>query len=206
MLLTRKGGARHDEHALVGRCLALVGIDALDRGQGEEIAHTAPGALRGLVFIVALARIEEVGVGGVHPPGIDAIVEKALQMVPIYLSGHRAVGIIHLDTRRIFHAWRPDVRDTALRPCINRQQEVLLGQFAILKCVRTETGPDGNHDVCVLLVHPVNHLLAVGKLLGEEVHGIPQIVAAPVLPVLDDSVERHLKATMHVHHLQEFLR
>ena len=55
----------------------------------------------------------------------------------------------------------------------------------------------------ILLVHLVNHLLTASILVGEEVHRIPQIVGAPVLPVLNDSVERHLQLAVFVHHAQQ---
>ena len=48
----------------------------------------------------------------------------------------------------------------------------------------------------VLLVYIINHLLAVREILGQEVHRVPQIVRTPVLPVLDDAVERHLQLTI----------
>ena len=48
----------------------------------------------------------------------------------------------------------------------------------------------------MLLVYIINHLLAVREILGQEVHRIPQIVRTPILPVLDDAVERHLQLTI----------
>ena len=42
MLLSGKGRTCHDENALVVGYLALVGINALDGGKGEEVTHTAP--------------------------------------------------------------------------------------------------------------------------------------------------------------------
>ena len=70
--------------------------------------------------------------------------------------------------------------------------------------LRAEAGPDGDHEVGVLLVYLVDHLLTVGILLGEEVHGVPQIVGTPVLPVLDDAVEGHLQLAVLVDHAQQF--
>ena len=42
VLLSGKGRTCHDEYSLVGRHLALVGIDALDGGKWEEVANTTP--------------------------------------------------------------------------------------------------------------------------------------------------------------------
>ena len=50
----------------------------------------------------------------------------------------------------------------------------------------------------VLLMHILNHLLTIGEVLGEEVHGVPQVVTAPVLPVLDDAVEGHVQGAILV--------
>ena len=54
----------------------------------------------------------------------------------------------------------------------------------------------------VLLVYVTNHLFTVGILLREEVHGVPQIVRTPILPVLDDAVEGHLQFTIPVNHAE----
>ena len=107
-------------------------------------------------------------------------------------------GIIDLHTRRIVTHRGPDMRDTALRPRLERHQQSLGIQFPELLGLRTEAGPDRYHEVGMLLVHVLNHLLAIRKVLREEVHRVPQIVRAPVLPVLDDTIEGHLQSTILV--------
>ena len=57
----------------------------------------------------------------------------------------------------------------------------------------------------ILLVYAVNHLFAIAECLAGKVHGIPQIVAAPVLPVLDDTVKWYLEFTVVVYNLKQFL-
>ena len=47
------------------------------------------------MVVVTVAWIEEVWVGRIHPPGIDAIVEELLQVIPVDLTSHRTVCVIH---------------------------------------------------------------------------------------------------------------
>ena len=54
----------------------------------------------------------------------------------------------------------------------------------------------------ILLVYTVYHLTSVGKGLSDEVHGVPGVVAAPVLPVLYDAIERHTQLAVFVDYLQ----
>ena len=56
----------------------------------------------------------------------------------------------------------------------------------------------------ILAVGGIHHSTAVGKVLRKEVHGVPQVVAAPILPVLDDAVERHVQLAVFVHHVEQF--
>ena len=57
----------------------------------------------------------------------------------------------------------------------------------------------------VFLVNIINHTLSPLEVLVEELHGIPVVVASPVLPVLDDAVERHSEFTVLSADLQQFL-
>ncbi len=50
----------------------------------------------------------------------------------------------------------------------------------------------------VLGVHILNELRPCSKVLRQEVHRVPQIVRAPILPVLNDTVQRHLQGTVLV--------
>ena len=45
----------------------------------------------------------------------------------------------------------------------------------------------------------------MSESLTNEIHGIPGIVAAPILPVLYDTVERHIILTMPVDNLQQLV-
>ena len=74
VLLSGKCRTGHDEHALAAIVLALRLIDAANGLKWECIAQRAPGAAGYGVLVVALAWIEEVGIGRVHPPGIGAII------------------------------------------------------------------------------------------------------------------------------------
>ena len=56
----------------------------------------------------------------------------------------------------------------------------------------------------MLLVHVLYHLLAVGKILSQEVHGIPQVVRAPVLPVLDNTIQWHLQLAVLINNALGF--
>ena len=91
------------------------------------------------------------------------------------------------------------MRDAALGPCLDGQEKSLLFEFTELQGLWSEACPDTYHEVGVILVNVVYHLLAVSEILSEEVHGIPQVVRAPVLPVLNDAVEGHLQFAVLVH-------
>ena len=198
MLLACKCRARHNEDTLLIRGLALLLIDTANGLQREGIAQRAPRATCDLMLVVALTRIEEVGIGRVHPPRIGAVVEEFLQMFPVNIACHRTEGIVDLHARGIVHAGRPDVGDATLRPGLDRQQETHALEFAELLGLRSEACPDGDHEVSMLLMDVLNHLRSLGKVLSEEVHRIPLIVGAPVLPVLDDAVEGHLQLAVLV--------
>ena len=43
----------------------------------------------------------------------------------------------------------------------------------------------------VVLMHLINHTLSIREFVADELHGVPSVVGAPVLPVLHDTVERH---------------
>ena len=76
-----EAGAGEDEDALVGRGLALAGVDAFAIDQGVGVQHARAGAEEGWVHVGLLAfergrRGHEVGLGGVHPPGVDSFGEE----------------------------------------------------------------------------------------------------------------------------------
>ena len=86
--------------------------------------------------------------------------------------------------------------DAALRPGLNGQEQSHALQFVVLLRLRSEARPDGDHEVGMLLVDILDHLRTLGEILSEEVHRVPLIVGAPVLPVLDDTIEGHLQLAM----------
>ena len=88
------------------------------------------------------------------------------------------------------------MRESALRPCLDGQQQSLFVKFSELLGLRTETRPDRDHEVGMFLMDVLDHLFAIRELLREEVHRVPQVVATPVLPVLDDAVEGDLQLTI----------
>ena len=164
MLLTGIARTCHDEDTLAAVVLALRRIDAAHRLQREGVTLRTPGAAIHTVGIVALAGIEEVGVGRVHPPGIGAVVVEGLQVFPVDGTGLGVEGVVDLYTRRILHHRRPDVGDAALGPGLEGHQQSFLAELAELLGLWTEAGPDANHKMGVLLVHMVYHLLAIAEV------------------------------------------
>ena len=150
------------------------------------------------MLIVIFRRIEAVGIGRVHPPRIRTIIIEFTEIFPIDIASHRTEGIIDLHSRRIVLHWRPDVRDTTLRPRLERHQQSFLVEFTELLRHRSETCPNGNHEVGMFLMYVLYQLLTVGKVFRQEVHRIPQVIGAPILPILNDTVKRHLQGTILV--------
>ena len=72
--------------------------------------------------------------------------------------------------------------------------------------MRTETCPDTDHEVCILAMYFLDHSFSTMIGFGQEVHGIPKVVATPILPVLDDTIQRHIVGTVPIHHFEQFLR
>ena len=97
------------------------------------------------------------------------------------------------------------MRDTALWPCFEIKQQSFLIELPVGFGVWSEVGPNTYHEVGIHPVHRVNHHLPMPEPLTYEVHGIPGIVASPVLPVLYDTVKRNIILTMPVNNLQQFV-
>ena len=51
----------------------------------------------------------------------------------------------------------------------------------------------------VLLMYVLDELRTFLEILREEIHRIPKIVASPVLPVLYDTIQRHLQLAIFIH-------
>ena len=57
------------------------------------------------------------------------------------------------------------MRESALRPCLDRQQKTFFIEFTELLCLRAETGPDGNHEMGMLGMDVLNQLRTSDKVL-----------------------------------------
>ena len=206
MLLTGKGGAGHDKHALLAGIsggIALRLIHATDSFQREGIAQGTPCTtfLTSLMGICCRRTVEAVGVGRIHPPCICTIIMECLQVLPVDSSCLRRESVIHFHTRGIILTWRPESEST-LRPCLKVKKQILFLEFLISLGHGTETGPDAYHKVGTQFMNLINHLTTIGKLLRKEIHCIPQIIGAPILPVLDDSIQRNTQLSVLLHNAQ----
>ena len=61
------------------------------------------------MLVIRLARIEEVGIGGIHPPRIRTVVVELLEVFPVDITGLRTESVIYFHARGIVsHRW-PDM-------------------------------------------------------------------------------------------------
>ena len=157
------------------------------------------------MVIMTVLRIEEVRVGRVHPPCVDVVINQGLQILPVDLTCLLTECVVYSYAARIIHPRRPECADTALWPCLEIVHEVVFSQFLECLCLRTETCPYTYHDMCIVAMYLVDHPCSVCICVCEEVHGVPCVVAAPVLPVLDDSVERYIVGSMPAYNLEELV-
>ena len=170
-----------------------------------------------LVFDVHVVRF-----GGVEPPGIHTQIENVLfHCFPVDVPCCRIIRVVRFDSG-------------FGRPRFEMEQCFQTVHLLIHFCPRTEGGPYGDHDVGVLLVHVVDHFFGafdagsavVGILVFSvreefhvfrvthlvdvagilEFHGVPVLVAAPVLPVLDDSIQRNFQLPVFVYDFAQFVR
>src|SRR5690554_3979480 len=54
-------------------------------------------------------------------------------------------------------------------------------------------------------MHIVDHLLWIVKFFIEEFHGIPEVVVAPITPVLDNAIERHAQIAIFADNTNGFI-
>ena len=186
-LLASPGRAREDHHAAVGHLLLVV-RHALHRHEREGVAHLAEGADPRVDVQVTLLEINMIRLGGVHPPGVDAHVLQAEEVLPVDVASLRGERVVRTNARRVVEPRRP-VGQAGLRPGLEVEEQALRGQLAVCLGHRAEGGPDGDHQLGVLRVHLVDHRLGVPEVLVQELHRVPLVVVAPVLPVLDDAVD-----------------
>ena len=57
----------------------------------------------------------------------------------------------------------------------------------------------------VVGVDVIHHGLGVGEVRAHEFHSIPEIVVSPVLPVLDNAVERHTVFAVFMYDFSDFV-
>ena len=182
-----------EEHALVGVYAALAFIDGLGvyKGIGVEIfGGRAKGVWRKQpLHVVQRQAVPEVGLGGVHPPGIDLSAETGVQglvhLPPEHLSATIRIGIIE----RLKMA-KPVTKAVGLRMgiCITG-----LFKLFVMVCIGVELGPDGNHETAIHCMHGVQHGLG-GRIAGAVKLMTSPLVGFPVLPVLDNIVYGNVAA------------
>ena len=164
----------------------MVVIDTLDVCQGEGVAHGAEGAAvetRHVVVVGALVA-EVIRFGTIEPEGIDALAHQSrVEVLPVAVARLGIVAVI---------GSRGHVRGVAL----DGDEASSPPELGILSRLRSEVGPDGDHQLGVHGMHLVDHALVVGIVRVQELHGVPVVVVAPILPVLHDAVEGHLVGTV----------
>src|SRR5574344_637916 len=75
-------------------------------------------------------------------------------------------------------------------------------ELGVLLCLRAKGRPDGYHQMGIVVMYLVDHFLGIGIVLGIEFHRVPEIVVAPVLPVLDHAVDRDAGLAVAVQDVQ----
>ena len=144
-----------------------------------------------------------VRVRGVHPPGVNAHIVKAEEVVPVYVAGLRAVYVVAYYSGGVVPARRPG-GEAAGGPGLEVKQQTFLLELAVRLCHGAERLPDGNGHVGVHLVNLVHHVLRPWEQFVQELHCVPGIIGAPVLPVLDNSVQRHSCSAVSLDHVKQF--
>ena len=186
------GAARHLHGALRIALRPVVIVDAHVRDQRERVPDTPPRAVGGPVVIVLLGGIEVVRLGGIAPEGVHALVHQAFQVFPVDLPGLGVERVVDL------HAARH-------RPGLEGQEGADGLEFLELRGQRAEVRPDGDREVRVVVMDIGDHRIAPFVQRVVEAHRVPVLVLAPVLPVLDDAVQRNAHLPMRPERLAQFL-
>ena len=203
----------------------LVLVDAAVVNQREGILHAAPRAVVGHVVRIALP-LEVVGFGRIGPPGIEAHAVEVGEILPVDVA---RLGVEHVI----------DEHTSVARPGVERKEGTQLVELLVLPGPRSEVGPKGDHQVGILPMHVVHHLLWRGQARGTlclrlgnldigilvvgqvthllgvaylvevmwvlELHRVPLRIAAPVLPVLHDGIDRDVTAAVFVEHARKLV-
>ena len=202
--MSHKPRTGEDEHAFIRRHGTLVFIHSTDGHERISVANLPEGPHTGLGIQILGRGIHMVRFSRIHPPSIHAEFENTLiQVFPINVTGFGRIGVIHFHSGRIFHDGRPCVNPRG-RPSTEVKQQSFGSQFPVRFRSRTESRPNGNSHVGIHRMHIVQHLLGIRIIWIQKSHGVPQIVVPPILPILNNAVERYTQITIfthYVHHL-----
>ena len=193
-LQARKAVAREEEYALVRVHAALAFVDGLGVHQGVGIQVFGAGAqfigIQQPFHIVQRQAVAKVGLGGIHPPGVNlpAIpgVQALVHLLPEELPSPGCIGVIE----------GLRVAQPVLQAILFRMQVHITGilEFFVMLRIGVELGPHGNHEAAMQGMDIVQHLFRSRKTA--RVKGMaPPLVVFPVLPVLDDVVHRDMPGT-----------
>ena len=130
----------------------LVLVDAAVVNQREGILHAAPRAVVGHVVRITLP-LEVVGFGRIGPPRIEAHAVEVGEIFPVDVA---RLGVEHVI----------DQHATVAGPGVERKEGTQLVEFLVLPGPGSEVGPEGDHQVGILPVHVVHHLLRRGQARG----------------------------------------
>ena len=196
-LLAGEGGPGENVDALLVGLLALVVVDGLGGeqrvrvevpGEGAEMIVLHPFHLE--LFRFLRERVDDVGFGRIHPPSVNSLGEQPLAgVLPIQVVGRRIVDIVVLEPG----------------PPHGRIQ--IAPAFHVLVNWRRgpQPAPDGNHEVEMLLVKLVDHLLGAGVFGFVEEHAPPHVVPTPVIPVLDEVVDGNAPLAVFLRDAKQFV-
>ena len=171
----------------------IVLVDAHVGDQRERVPDAAPTAVGRRVIVVLLCRPEMVRLRGVAPEGVDALVHQAFQVFPVDFPGPGVERVID------FHAARH-------RPGLEGEEGIDGLELLELRRLGTEVRPDGDDEVGVVPMDIADHRVGPGVERVVEPHRVPVLILAPVLPVLDDTVQRNSHLAVRAERLAEFLR
>ncbi len=186
-LLAGETGTGQEEYPLVGVHRALTVIDGIGIHDAVGIEVLCGGAEGGrtaeCLAVPHRGTVADVRLGGIHPPGIDALlvlgVEVFVHLSPEHLAGSCIVGIIE--------------RTAVAEPVVDVVGDCLVihpslaVEFLVVLGGVVELGPYGDHEPAVHAVYTVEHCLWVGIAGSFEVVTTPR-VDGPVVPVLYDVV------------------
>ena len=199
-LLSSKCGTSQNKHTLIGRDLTLMVVYPSNRHQRIRITHFPETSQESLFIQVFILEVQMVRFRRIHPPAIHSQGKQSfVRIFPIDITGFWIIGIVNPYPRQIIFPWRPQIR-SCQRPCLKVEKHSLLIQFLIRLCHRSKRRPDRDYSLGIHAMNILHHFLRIPKLPVQEFHGIPQIISTPILPVLDDTVERNLQLTILVHH------